>query len=144
MLISATRFIEICHDRCTLSSLIRFSVPPQTFHETRNSDFTVTVHRFTEKNEHKKIALIKTKQSVDPFAVNHREQDPPSIAKSFDGPIVTRTYGGPAPPFLFYSRRVALCCYVCCHNYFIEKLISPFPKHSPISVCETQRLNNSS
>lgn len=27
---------------------------------------------------------------------------------------------------------------MCCHSYFIEKLISPFPKHAPISVCETQ------
>ncbi|XP_006565835.2 trigger factor isoform X3 [Apis mellifera] len=36
------------------------------------------------------------------------------------------------------------CVVMCCHSYFIEKLISPFSKHAPISVCETQSLNNNS
>lgn len=49
-----------------------------------------------------------------------------------------------SPPRIFSVSDASHCVVMCCHSYFIEKLISPFSKHAPISVCETQSLNNSS
>lgn len=82
----------------------RFEIPTRT----------VTVYRSTAKNKYKKVALKKTTRiSVDPFAVNHREQDPPSFAKSFGESIVTRTYGGPAAPLCFSVSDASHCVVMC-------------------------------
>lgn len=114
----------------------RFEIPTRT----------VTVHRSTAKNKYKKVALKKNHEKVGGSVRGESPRTGPTVIRKvirrIDRNEDVRGSGG--APLLFCFRRVALCCYVCCHNYFIEKLISPFPKHSPISVCETQRLNNSS
>lgn len=73
---------------------------------------------------------------MDSFALErtHREQDPPPlIATSF-----RRIDPNEDAPGGFSVSDASHCVVMCCHSYFIEKLISPFPKHAPISVCETQ------
>ena len=144
----STTWNEICHDRYTLSSLIRFSVPLQTFRAVPNSVASanrICTEQKTNVKTEKKITAMKTKRKIGGSVCEAiRKQDSPMIAKSLDGSIVTRTHGGLRCPLFFSVSDASHCVVMCCHSYFIEKLISPFPKHAPISVCETQRLNNSS